>query len=810
MLFLIVIYNIIGKGGQFITILKKQFLIKIQFSGVERINGGVAEFQGRNEQLTSGSHEGDDKNYVKKAAQSSNTNLQEKFVTGDENSGRTEIRTSSKTSSSTQKVSSSSTTYQDNDNNYLMDADHSTKSLQSQYEQQQRDQQRIQQEHIRQQQQPQQQYQQHQEELQSRKSDTRQYEQSTEEYRRNKQETNTSTSVETDKIHEENKHYVDMDKASPEYQQRVKFLMAQPGEIISNTVEYPKPNVKMITTVKRLPDGTIVKNKRYETEELRPTAESTRHRQVSNQSNTQNTSKTDRRTSDQENIYSRLKNTRDRQISPSRRHDVNVDNVDNVETVRQTKNREYQIDRPNKIPESQLDRYTNDSANVATFSSVKKSSRRFSTETTSETIEEVDDRSSPQKSPNRHKHEPQAFTTHGFPSVRPDKLTQEYPTDRPSEEYRDVVHAPNKSTVPIDRDDIVVVTSEKSSSMKHNSNTERVVETELVTDRDHYHHHPEADFSTHGFPSVKASFRDGTPKTYSPRSPQHSHPSDDFSTHGFPSARGSSPYREGSPRTFRPSSPRRSQPGEDFTTHGFPSVKESSPYREGSPRPTTQPSGSRPRSQPTDEFSTHGFPSVKSPRGSHPTEPDSVVRRVPIVQEKPHTMKSPRKPEESTVNTSVTKKHHTTTESSSSTVRKEKEVDAAHRAFAASLRSSSPVDSTYSEHHRSTPRSSFASSKTTTTTRRDAREGSHDSATPSETSRISTNTVTRQSPSKNTTGKTPTSPHVTKQTTVKSNETIDITPQRFSKSPSPAKTTTTTTTTTIKKTTVDVPKPGTN
>ncbi|XP_011187850.2 mucin-2 isoform X3 [Zeugodacus cucurbitae] len=891
--------------------------------GVEKINGGTAEFRGRNEQHASASHQGDDKNFVKKASESSNTHLQERVVIGDENSGRTEMKTSSTTTSSSSQVTSSSSTVEyggadPNDGRYLMDNTH--RQHQDQHHQRlTQDQYNQQQQQLRRQQQLQQQdyeqniQQQHQQHVQHQQQE-----------QRNRQESSTSRNVETQQTTEQNRRVVDMNKASPEYQQHVQYLMAQPGEIISNTVEYPKPNVKMITTVKRLPDGTIVKNKRYETEELRPTVDNQRQRTTSttSQSSTQHRNEQQRREQTENNVYNRQQNVRNNVHSNTTPRRPEHDVVDNAEPFVRTP---HQQDLVESYP---TDRFVDETSNVETkFSSVKKSSRRFSTETTSETIEEFSDQPPSSQAPgirgkpnndfsthgfpsvksNKPTQEypserPQTgsqpgFSTHGFPSVRPNKPTQEYPSDRPRPSdvelitQRTVTDAntvrPNTNVTTTKDGDVVIVSSESTRSSKYKTNAERIIETEVVVDGDSNYpnrgfpavkepstggrdsprygapikEHPSGpikqspDYSTSGFPSTRDVARpnsghpepsrtidqDGnvtvvsseTKKTIKHNTNRehiieteiagdHDHhtPSGlrqpdkitfpptpqpgDFSTHGFPSVRDAAPTndayrRQGTPTRDYPSSPRKAQPTEDFSTHGFPSVRESAPVRGGTPS-RDYPSSPR-QHQPTEDFSTHGFPSVRTPNKSSP-DYSTPSGGFPSTRDTNAPKLTPTQPQRIQPTSTPTRKPTTTTDSSQRLISKERDVDATHRAFAASLRCSSPVDST--DHHRTTPRSSVSSTRTF---RRDGREGSHDS----ETSRISSGTVTRSSPSKSV-GKTV----VTKQTVVKtrnvngSNETIDLTPQqRPTKSPSPTKTITTTTTrtTTTRKSPGEVPKP---
>nr|XP_036221252.1 uncharacterized protein LOC106626979 isoform X12 [Bactrocera oleae] len=914
--------------------------------GVEKINGGTAEFRGRNEQRASASHQGDDKNFVNKASESSNTHLQERVVVGDENSGRTEMKTSSTTTSSSSQVTSSSSTIEyggadPNDGKYLLDNtqrqhqdQHQQRLTQEQYNQQQqqiRRQQQLQQQEYEQNIQHQQQ--QHQQRV----------EQQQQEFSSNRQESSTSRNVETQQTKEQNRRVVDMDKASPEYQQHVQYLMAQAGEIISNTVEYPKPNVKMITTVKRLPDGTIVKNKRYETEELRPTADTQRQRTTSttSQSSTQQRNEQQRREQTENNVNNRQQNLRNNVYSNNTPRRPEHDVVDNAEPfLRKPNPQDLVVSHP-------ADHFVDESTNVETkFSSVKKSCRRFSTETTSETIEEFSDqppssqapgiRGKPGHSPNKD------FSTHGFPSVKPNKPTQEYPSDRPhtgsqpdfsthgfpsvkankpTQEYpsdrprpsevehitqqtvtatntptTDAPHGfpavrPNTNITTTKDGDVIIVSSESTRSSKYKTNAERTIETEVVVDGDsnvrpeNYPNHgfpavkhpstgsrdsprygapvkeypssplkQSPDFSTSGFPSTRdvtrptsghpvpsrAIEQDGNVTVVSSETKKvikhntnrehiveteiagdhdHQTPSGlrqpdkitfpptpqpgDFSTHGFPSVRDSAPTndayrRQGTPTRDYPSSPRKAQPSEDFSTHGFPSVRESAPVRGSTPSRDYPSSPSQ--HQPTEDFSTHGFPSVRTPNKSA-TDYSTPSGGFPSTRDTNAPKLTPTQPQRIQPNSTTTRKPTSTTDSSQRLISKERDVDATHRAFAASLRCSSPVDSP--DHHRTTPRSSVSSTRTF---RRDGREGSHDS----ETSRISSGTVTRSSPSKSV-GKTV----VTKQTVVKtrnvngSNETIDLTPQqRPTKSPSPTKTITTTTTrTTTTRKSPEVPKP---
>ncbi|XP_075158200.1 uncharacterized protein LOC142231476 [Haematobia irritans] len=856
--------------------------------GVENINGGTAEFKGRNEQFSSAMHEGDDKNFRKQASESNKTHLQEKVVIGDENSGRTEIRTSSSTSTSSSKVFQSSSTMEyDNGQpvehhhpQYLMDSNRGTpQRMQAEpqyvYEPENRQQPQY---HPQSQFEPQ--YEPHyapnqevrrvsEQQQQLEQQQRQQYTQQSEQYNRNRQETNTSQNIETNETHEQNKRYVDMDKASPEYQRHVQHLMSQPGEIISNTVEYPKPNVKMITTVKRLPDGTIVRNKRYETEETAPSASSTpvQHTTSTRQTvSNQNTQRRDSQTQQQQ----QPKNYQGHPPSERLRHPTD-DVVDNVDNSR---------------------RYTSDETVETKYSTVKTSNRKFSTETTSETIQEYDNgypsqgtrpkavtndfstQGFPSVRPNKPTQEfvtdkPQAvtndFSTHGFPSVRTNKPTQEFATDRPQPQTRPTQNTPSQKMtsppkdglvpirgeptiverrIPTEDGEVIIVSSEKKHSVKHQTNSERIVETDIRTSDDNRYEqitdvrNTNQDFSTHGFPSVKEPQSQpkahpdtmqgkphGSTPGYPSTGPGHA-PANDAYPHGRQlKPQGSSPsYPAG-----KPSYPSKNDDGVIVTSQKSHTTKyntnteriieteilgdDGRPIPRGTPRTVTTdveyitdrytvttpggdqipqpeyPTAGRP--SPSRDFSTQGFPSVRSPTKS---QPDYSTQGFPSARDThnkpsgsvPNRSMSPSKTQPSS--TPTNRRPTTTKETTERVIQKEKEVDAAHRAFAASLRSSSPVDQTRRDSYstdgpRHTPRSSVSSTKTF---RREMREGSHDS----ETSRVSTTTVTRQTPPRNVGGRT-----------VVVTERITSSPSpRGTKSPSPGKTVSTTTTTTTTRT----------
>ncbi|XP_016972847.1 putative mediator of RNA polymerase II transcription subunit 26 isoform X12 [Drosophila rhopaloa] len=708
--------------------------------GVEKLNGGgLAEFKGRNEQRSSASHQGDDKNFVKQASDSSKTQLQETVVFGDENSGRTEMKMSSTSTSSTSKVVSSSSTVEYGDEpRYLLDSQEK-KPQQSQQQQhhqreweqeQRRQEQRIQEQMQRQEQQIRQEQLQRQEEFQRQEQIQRQeqLQRQEERFSESREQSNSTRNVQTQQHYEENKRYVDMDKASPEYQRHVQHLMEQPGEIISNTVEYPKPNVKMITTVKRLPDGTIVKNKRYETEQLTPSQNQnqTTHKQTNNQSHNQTRNQTHNQTHNQR----RAQDVQDSQVR---------DVVDNVEQKH--------------VTESQ------------SFSSVKKSSRRFSTETTSETVEEYDDRGQPlskvvQKAPapttlhSQPRQSPTSdFSTHGFPSVRPNKPTQEYPSQRPAAAGEEVV----------------VVRSEKSRQVKQQTSSQRTTETEVVGDD---YNQPQRS---------PQKLREAPSPSWEQPSPTRRQPVDeDFSTHGFPSVRTTttrSDQPDGEVLQTAKTVSRNQSANRKTNTERIIETQVEHPHAPSHTTHThthsTPRSGSPRRSQPREDYGNQGVTSPRGPAGK------------------------PSQTRPSTTGGSSTTKTTTTSEPlTRRQLQKEREVDAAHRAFAASLRSSSPADSTTSvgSHHQ-TPRSSVSSNRTF---RREMREGSHDSQAPSESSRISSTTVTRH-----------TGGHTTSSTTkTKTTRPVKSPSEPRSPTPKAGGNVITTTTTTTSSTTKSSPSPA--
>ncbi|XP_037888007.1 uncharacterized protein LOC119636582 isoform X7 [Glossina fuscipes] len=695
--------------------------------GMEKIDGGKVEFKGHNEQCSSGSHQGDDKNFVKKSAESSKTHLEEKVVTGDENSRRSEVRMSSTTSSSSSKVvQSSSTTDYDNENfsdnsKYFDDLkrDQSRKAQSYQQEIKQNQQSDIKQNH--------------------QVVDQRRRE--TEQHINNRQERSVHNSVQAHETREVSKNYVDMDKASPEYQRHVQYLMSQPGEVVSNTVEYIKPNVKMITTVKHLPDGTIVRSKRYETEEVNSSG--------SNHGNVQTPTRPDKV---------------EKPIGSTRRPSADV--VDNF---------------------SNAPRSIDLQSQEAKFSTVKKSHQKFSTESKSQTIHESKERSDVPESSVRHFH-PESSRQPSTDSSTPQmempprfKNTVEY-TEPIYQEKQPLNSQDTKQNikelhVPTEEGETIIVTSEKRRDVKQQSKAERIVETEVIIDEAHQQNERYRQIANR--PSEH------------PNSPQYTM---------------SKAQPNISPRSHKV----REQP-EPIIPHSSVHVDDNVSIASSEKLYTNKRNF-------TSEFEI--TPSL-TPSSAEPVVTDNWKapvtsqgsRNIPVIErdipndgsQKQPTMRDT-KPTPST--SPVKKPGSTTAEATRNIIQKEKELDAAHRAFAASLRGPSAVDSrreSYSDTQKHTPRSSISSNKTF---RRDMREGSNDSTAPSDHSRITTNTVTKPTSSRHTPTKH--TVHTTKKDHYL-DDTNDVTySPRNTKSPSPSKSVTSTSSATRMSKTIprDVPKPG--
>ncbi|XP_059618715.1 titin isoform X5 [Phlebotomus argentipes] len=191
-------------------------------AGVQDVPGGKSSFSGRNEQLSSVTHEGDDSNFTTSAGQSSNTLLQETTVTGDEDSGKTETKSTSVTSSSrvikSQHTSSGDQAARDHRNvadefDELLQSARNTSSS-----------------------------------VQQSTSLTTSSEKQSEQQFTGQQESKVSTTM-----------------TAEAHQKEVERLAALPGEIISRKIDYPDANTKMITETKALDDGTIVTTTKYET-----------------------------------------------------------------------------------------------------------------------------------------------------------------------------------------------------------------------------------------------------------------------------------------------------------------------------------------------------------------------------------------------------------------------------------------------------------------------------------------------------------------------------------------------------------------
>lgn len=698
--------------------------------GMEKIDGGKVEFKGHNEQCSSGSHKGDDKNFVKKSAESSKTHLEEKVVTGDENSRRSEVRMSSTTSSSSSKViQSSSTADYDNDNftdnpKYFgnLKYDQPRKGQHYQQEIKQNQQRDVKQNH----------------------EVLDECHKQTEQHINNRQEKSVHNTVQEHETRETSKNYVDMDKASPEYQRHVQYLMSQPGEVVSNTVEYIKPNVKMITTVKHLPDGTIVRSKRYETEEINSAAP--------NHGNIQTVTSP---------------NKMEKSVNSTRRPSADV--VDNFSTV---------------------PRSTDLHSQETKFSTVKKSHQKFSTESKSEKIHESKEHRNVPESSIRNiqqyhpdSHQPPIDSTIPQMEIPRSKNTVEntepiYSGKKPLNS-QDTKQNIKEVVIPTEEGEVIIVKSEKRRDVKQQSKSERIVEREVIIDEAHQQNERYRQIANR--PSDHTNSPQYLPSKAQPDLFPRSH---NVKEQSEPIIPHSSVYLDDNVSV--------ASSEKSYTNkHHFTSEFETTPTLIGN------------RAEPVVSDTS------KSPMTIHGS------RNIPVIEKgfpNDSSQKYPtmRNTTPSTSTPLAKKPGSTTVEATRNIIQKEKELDAAHRAFAASLRGSSAVDSrreSYSDTQKHTPRSSISSNKTF---RRDMREGSNESTTPSDHSRITTNTMTKPSPSRNTPTKH--TVHTTKKDH-NSDETNDVTySPRNTKSPSPSKSVTSTNSATRMSKAIprDVPKPGTN
>lgn len=175
--------------------------------GVSAVDGGKKAFSGRNEELRSERFDGDANNFTYSSGESSNTEVKENIVTGDENSKRIESKSSF--------VSSSSQTFKSSTNS--SNVDNHNFDLQQQQQQQAHNQNNQSQQH---------------ESMTSSSSDHK---------------------SETMQLSQE-----------PNTVREAFRLAQQPGKILSRHVERANETTNMITERKELVDGTIVTTKRYE------------------------------------------------------------------------------------------------------------------------------------------------------------------------------------------------------------------------------------------------------------------------------------------------------------------------------------------------------------------------------------------------------------------------------------------------------------------------------------------------------------------------------------------------------------------
>ncbi|KAL5278595.1 SMTN family protein [Megaselia abdita] len=178
--------------------------------GFKQLDDGHSQFSGLNTEKSSIAFENENDKTIKRAENESKIKLHEKKVTGDVDNQRTETETTEvfSTSSKTFTTTNKPTTSLEN-----LTFDHNIKS--------------------------------------------HNIEESLQE---------VNSSQETSQM-KKSREILKLDKSAPEYQKYVDYLAHQNGQVLSETSEYVKPNVKLITTKKQLEDGTVVTTRRYETEE---------------------------------------------------------------------------------------------------------------------------------------------------------------------------------------------------------------------------------------------------------------------------------------------------------------------------------------------------------------------------------------------------------------------------------------------------------------------------------------------------------------------------------------------------------------
>ncbi|GAB0090917.1 hypothetical protein DMENIID0001_056970 [Sergentomyia squamirostris] len=189
-------------------------------AGAKDMPGGKTVFSGRNEQMSSVTQDGDENNFTKTAGHTSNTLLEETSVVDHENSGSTERKSTSVSSSS--RVMKS---------HHISSGDHAIRDHQSVSDEFN--------------------------ELIGSTQNKPSFSITSE----HSEQKNTSSGQVS-----ECKTKTTVSEAETLMKQKeVERLAALPGEIVSRKIEYPDANTKMITETKALTDGTIVTTTKYET-----------------------------------------------------------------------------------------------------------------------------------------------------------------------------------------------------------------------------------------------------------------------------------------------------------------------------------------------------------------------------------------------------------------------------------------------------------------------------------------------------------------------------------------------------------------
>ncbi|KAJ6637319.1 hypothetical protein Bhyg_10049 [Pseudolycoriella hygida] len=226
---------------------KEQFNTTLATTDAVRdINGGKSTFSGKNEQIESHRHEGDDKNYKTTSGHASNTVLKEHTVIGDANNGR--IESTSNTTTSSSQVITSSKYQSDNvggaNDDFVQEFEGVLNSARR-----------------------------------SVRENTNQSNVNNDQFERipcndfekeyfNSKTTNKSTTSNHQSSYEIRRNSASSTTSSVDakkLQRETEYLANAPGQLISRSVEYPDANTKVITETKTLPDGSTVTTTKYET-----------------------------------------------------------------------------------------------------------------------------------------------------------------------------------------------------------------------------------------------------------------------------------------------------------------------------------------------------------------------------------------------------------------------------------------------------------------------------------------------------------------------------------------------------------------